>query len=188
MCGGGLSTQGINMWRALHKRNQYVKPPHPPSFSLLFLPLIIRRRGGPSIEGTNVWRIIHTRNQYVGVSTQGINMWKGSPQKESICKDSSSFLLLPPLPSPHPPCSCGWQGRKVEGGQIEIRIPTSPKKPEKAEKPEKPEKPAKQMREPCVFTGITCFGEEKIKGSTVKTQCLLWILLLFHKKIGSGDK
>ena len=36
---------------------------------------------------------LHTRDQYV----------KGSPQKESICKASSSSLLLPPLPSPHPP-------------------------------------------------------------------------------------
>ena len=46
-------------------------------------------------------------------------------------------------------------------GPVGNQKPNKPEKPEKAEKPEKTEKPAKKVREPCVFTGITCFGKEK---------------------------
>ena len=113
------------MWRILHiliplVRSRLILPPPfalpqcpqqqegggrglPPPSSLL-PPQKESVNGESSTKGINMWRILHTRNQYVGGALHTRNQYvKGSPQKESICKASSSSLLLPPLPSPHPP-------------------------------------------------------------------------------------
>ena len=64
---------------------------------------------------------------------------------------------------------CG--GRRKEGGGREgggevskPKFQQARKKKQKNQKKQKKrKKTAKKVREPCVFTGITCFGEEKSK-------------------------